>query len=931
MNSKPPKVALTGKSITGLSLFQKLCAIIFIMICVVMLGRGALTYNYTLSKYEKNVQLRLKHLEQTFKTLADRTSGELFRNADRYPLPSTSNIKSNNIPAPSLMSGIDSIVFISTEGKVLATSEIDEQNYLPKGADIQSAVRKIAHNQRPVTSINCNPQCTQSVFIPVINNDGDELIVNINRSASLIAEDFYDLTGAELVLFSLPSNSVSPQVHLSTHGHKTAEMFAALYTDQVVKNSNLMTFFGKVNEHYLGAHSFNITSEGLKAAIITDESGIASLANETLREVLIAALLTSIIVILIVYVTLRPPLQKLNTITRALPLLSSARFDEVRDALSTLKRKRKYADEIDLLHFTTEQVNDALEQLGSEVARQQDELHDKVHALSEAKQFNEMLLENSPMVVVTHDSKGTIHNLNAFGRSLSGLESKLPLGANINQWVRDPENNITLSDSLRSMSSRAKIKLQNELPFVSHDGQTYDFLWTHSSLVIKNEKLFLSLGIDITEIRRAEESLRWLGEHDRVTGLLNRSTFIEEADRQVHAEGDQYFIDLIMVDIDNLSEFNDRFGFDCGDDLLRRYANHISVNVENFCHLARTGSGEYCLLIISDAELSAERNKLDQLSHFEITIGGHSETVTATVIVSRYDHDNGSVDELMSNATSLMQRMKNKAKGHVYYANTEDSKENRQEKYQLKEQLIQSLNNNRLVLFYQPIIDLKSQRISHCESLVRMLDDDGNFIPPGKFLGIATESGLMPQIDYLVIEKALRQLAAWQQADVKIQLSINITAPTLEQPDFSKRLAAIIENTGVSADAVIFELVETDALDSIDNARTLLEQIKSSGAQIALDDFGVGFTSFEYVRELPVDYIKIDQAFIRFIHERENDQALVRSIIEMSHSLGKKVIAEGVEGKPAMDLLADMQVDYIQGYYISRPVPINALDLSIRI
>jgi EAL domain-containing protein (putative c-di-GMP-specific phosphodiesterase class I) len=212
-----------------------------------------------------------------------------------------------------------------------------------------------------------------------------------------------------------------------------------------------------------------------------------------------------------------------------------------------------------------------------------------------------------------------------------------------------------------------------------------------------------------------------------------------------------------------------------------------------------------------------------------------------------------------------------------------------------------------------------------------MLDDEGSFIAPAKFLGIATESGLMPQIDYLVIEKALRQLAAWQQAGVNIQLSINITAPTLEQPDFSERLAKIIDDTGVTPDAVIFELVETDALENIDNARILLEQIKASGAQIALDDFGVGFTSFEYVRELPVDYIKIDQAFIRFIHERENDQALVRSIIEMSHSLGKKVIAEGVEEKAAMEVLSSMQVDYIQGYYISRPVPISALDLSIRV
>jgi diguanylate cyclase (GGDEF)-like protein len=515
------------------------------------------------------------------------------------------------------------------------------------------------------------------------------------------------------------------------------------------------------------------------------------------------------------------------------------------------------------------------------------------------------------------------------GRMLSGLNSNLPVNANINQWVHDPERDVTLSNSLRNMADKNQRKFQNELPFLAADGQIHDFLWTHSIVELDSTKLILSLGVDITETRRAEESLRWLGEHDRVTGLLNRSTFIEEADRRIHLLEDEQAISLIMVDIDNFSEFNDRFGFDCGDDLLRKFANHISQTLDHSCLLARTGSGEYCVLLASQPPASSQQ--LDAISRYEITLGNHTESINATVIVDKYERDACTVDELLSNATSLMRRMKNKAKGHVYYADEEDSRENRQEKYLLKEQLVQALNNNRLVLFYQPIIDLKSQRISHCESLVRMLDDEGSFIAPAKFLGIANESGLMPQIDYLVIEKALRQLAAWQQAGVSIQLSINITAPTLEQPDFSERLAQIIDDTGVTPDAVIFELVETDALENIDNARTLLEQIKSSGAQIALDDFGVGFTSFEYVRELPVDYIKIDQAFIRFIHERENDQALVRSIIEMSHSLGKKVIAEGVEEKAAMDVLSSMQVDYIQGYYISRPVPISALDLSIRV
>jgi EAL domain-containing protein (putative c-di-GMP-specific phosphodiesterase class I) len=249
----------------------------------------------------------------------------------------------------------------------------------------------------------------------------------------------------------------------------------------------------------------------------------------------------------------------------------------------------------------------------------------------------------------------------------------------------------------------------------------------------------------------------------------------------------------------------------------------------------------------------------------------------------------------------------------------------------MKEQLVSALNENRLVLFYQPILNLSSNRISHCECLVRMLDDKGQFIAPAKFLGIASESGLLPKLDYSVIEKAMRQQSLWEESGITTGLSINVTAPTLEQADFKQRIEELIHLTGANPHRLIFEIVETDAISNLAFTHDLLHHFKSIGAKIAFDDFGIGFTSFEYVRELPVDYIKIDQSFIRFIHEREQDRVLVKSMVEMSHSLGKKVIVEGVENRAALDIVRDIGVEYIQGYYICRPMPISALDLSLHL
>ncbi len=156
-----------------------------------------------------------------------------------------------------------------------------------------------------------------------------------------------------------------------------------------------------------------------------------------------------------------------------------------------------------------------------------------------------------------------------------------------------------------------------------------------------------------------------------------------------------------------------------------------------------------------------------------------------------------------------------------------------------------------------------------------------------------------------------------------------MTAHTMEQADFEAQLHRLLAQTGVDPRRLIFEVVETDALESISTANLLLKNFRAIGAKIALDDFGVGFTSFEYIRELPVDFIKIDQSFLRFIHERPSDQALVRSMVEMSHSLNKQVIVEGVETRQALDLVRTMGVEYAQGYYISRPVPLDALNLHM--
>ncbi|NKI17067.1 EAL domain-containing protein [Spongiibacter sp. KMU-166] len=912
------------------SLLQKLSAIIFVALIVIMSGRGYLGYLKTMDSHRQAVLENMLFLREVFDNLTNRSHEELFRSAAHYRLPSGTELERNEIRAPSLLSGIDSVTFFDTTGRVLASAALDGVTMQPSLTHTAKALRNIASTQRPQASITCNnDECAESVFIPIISDDGRELIININRNAAGILQDFYNFTHTDIALFAPDTG----KVYLASHKQSIVPILTEITANAHLKYTDDEQYFGPASGGYYGAHFFPLKdNSGLHIALISDESNITAIVSATIRDIVAAAVLSSLVLILIIVVILRPPLSRLVALTDLLPMLAKNEFQRAQEGIESVATNRFLRDEIDVLRDVLLDVNRALKEMASSVEEHRSALQSKISALTEANNFNDMLLDTSPMVIVIHDSEGNIQNLNAMGRALSGLGTTIDPGANINHWVHDPRRDISLSEATASLHRLPGRRQQNEMPFFAADGKSYDFLWIHTTIHLQNQRQILSLGIDITEHRRAEESLRWLGAHDRVTGLYNRATFIDEAERLLTSLALGHRIDLILLDIDNFAEFNDRFGFDSGDKLLKQFASRLEAELSDAALIARTGSGEFCVILVRDNNaISHLDTVLPSLTRISIDDEQYSENTSVTIVIDEYDDNFTSVGDMLANSTSTMRRVKNKAKGHVYHAEDTDTRDSRQEKYQMKEALAQALDNNRLVLFFQPIYSLEEERVSHCECLVRMLDANGNFVPPGEFLGIAAEANLMPRLDFIVLEKAMQQQSLWRKQGIDVGLSINITAPTLEQPDFAKRLAEIVKHTEADPERLIFELVETDALENIDNAEKLLGQFKNVGSRIALDDFGIGFTSFEYVRELPVDYIKIDQAFIRFIHERENDQALVRSMIEMGHSLGKKIIAEGVETKEALDMLKAMRVDYVQGYYLSRPVPIDALNLALKI
>lgn len=912
-----------------------------------MSGRGYYTYLKTTSHQQEAIREDLSQLEISFNSLQNRSSRELMRLTNSLILPNSFNLKneeklnepptsSEKLPKP--RQGVESIYYLDYEGRVLFNSHKNKLPLLLKPKHIQQAIHTLSESQNSTTILDCYAQCYQHIFIPAKNDSNNRFIINVNRSANLLFNDFTEVSGAEIAIIAISKNESD------SNNHRTIYTSDPKLSKRLIDNFDLATFINDSiidSGHFFSARLFPLNqsiNNQYYVAVIKDNSKLQQQIAQVIKEIFISSLITLTIILLLIAIILRPSLYRLSELTKILPLLPHGRYDEVKSSLYKLQSQSRWIDEIDTLAATIAKVIDSLDSMDQIVNSHKEELAVQIRALTEAKVFNETLLDNSPLAIIIHDGDGKIRNINRLGRELTGLLEQTPADANINNWVKNDGQYINLSASLYPLLKNEDKKVQGETSFFTADNRQLDFLWTHSSLNIDGDRKILSLGIDITERHEAAESLRWLGQHDRVTGLLNRSSFTEDANNFIKNHSKKMHIELLMLDIDDFAMFNDRRGFDAGDKLLNDFAAHLCRSLPPNTLLSRTGSGEFCALIAHrvNVDTTAKDLSLEHLTRYTFRNESSSEEICLSGVVDAFNNSLSGIDELISNTTSTMFRVKSKLRGQLYYAANDDSpddssRSSRHQKYRMKEQLLSALNDNRLVLFYQPIVNLKTNNISHCECLVRLLDSESQFIDPAQFLGIASESGLLPKLDYSVLEKAMRQQSLWEESGITTGLSINVTAPTLEQADFQQKFDELLQLTGANPHRLILEIVETDAISNLNITRNLLNHFKTVGTQIAFDDFGIGFTSFEYVRDLPVDFIKIDQSFIRFIHEREQDRVLVKSMVEMSHSLGKKVIVEGIENRAALAVVKEIGVEYVQGYHICRPMPISALDLSLHL
>ncbi len=448
------------------------------------------------------------------------------------------------------------------------------------------------------------------------------------------------------------------------------------------------------------------------------------------------------------------------------------------------------------------------------------------------------------------------------------------------------------------------------------------------ALVVARQALTLQQNYDLL-VRTAN--------YDDLTDLPNRHRFRDVLSRVLSSQRDPEGA-LALLALDDFKAVNDSLGHDIGDQVLTRVAGLLQERMAGDERAARVGGDEFALVLSDVDPARAEalvQQLLRDLQERPFLLDGQLVRVSASAGIAVFGQHGSTESDLLASADLALLEAKalggNKARlfepGHRARALTEA-------RLRLKERISEALEEDRFVLHCQPIVNLATGRCSDYEVLVRMLDDQGEPMLPAAFLDVAERVGLIQEIDRWVVRRALRLLAAEQRRGRATRFAVNLSGKAFEDPAL-KRLIRGELGAGMDATGIVFEVTETAAIANLDKAQAFIGDLKELGCRFALDDFGVGFSSFSQLKNLPVDILKIDGSFIRHLPADEVDQHLVRAIVALARGLRLETVAEFVQDEATVGLLGQIGVDYGQGYYLGRPAPVEELlaggsDISTR-
>ncbi|MFT3733992.1 MAG: EAL domain-containing protein [Rhodocyclaceae bacterium] len=435
---------------------------------------------------------------------------------------------------------------------------------------------------------------------------------------------------------------------------------------------------------------------------------------------------------------------------------------------------------------------------------------------------------------------------------------------------------------------------------------------------------FVAVFSDITERKASEARIAFLAHHDPLTALPNRTLFQDRLEQALaRAERSEQKVALLFLDLDRFKTINDSLGHIAGDRLLRAVAERLSFCVRDTDTVCRQGGDEFLIVLsdLLDAEVPARiAEKILRKLAEPFDLEGHTLGTSFSIGIAVYPDDGRSTDVLMKNADTAMYHAKESGR-NTYRFFTEQMNANALERLQIENHLRLALDRGELLLHYQPQVDLTSGEIVGAEALIRWQSDTLGFVPPGRFIPIAEESGLIVPIGRWVLRQACLHARAWQLAGHQsVGVAVNISPLQFRRDDIVATVREVLRDTGLPAASLELEITESLIMQHAESVLETMQNLKALGVRLSIDDFGTGYSSLSYLKRFAVDRLKIDQSFVRDIAEDPDDAAIVRAIIQMGKSLKLDVVAEGAEARAQVDFLVREGCRTAQGYFFCPPV-----------
>jgi len=546
------------------------------------------------------------------------------------------------------------------------------------------------------------------------------------------------------------------------------------------------------------------------------------------------------------------------------------------------------------------------------------------------RQLAKATLHSIADAVITTNAEGLCVYMNPAAEKLTGFTLETAQGLHINTVVRlinnDGNSENDFNAFIHNLLNGQSVKEIVPRYIINRSGDEYAVQINGSP--IKGELNKISGAVfalsDITDTLQISRKISHLATHDQLTGLANRVLFYEQIEKALASCNRQgNFLAVLFIDLDAFKKVNDGMGHAVGDLLLIEVAARLLTNMRDADTVARWGGDEFVILL---NQLSLEENitgivvkileRLSQPFYFD----GLTLYVTPSIGISVFPKDGLTAEELLAHADAAMFQVKENGCNNFCFFRSDLNKSAKQ-RLVMEKEMYSALEEGHFEVYYQPQVELKTNRIIGAEALLRWNHPNKGIISPGTFIPLAEETGLINKIGDWVLQAVCKQLNVWQKQGLpEICIAINLSAHQFLQHDLRDKINQALKNNNIQACFLKVEITESLMIKNVDKVAKMLWDIRALGVSVSIDDFGTGYSSLSVLKNFPIDQLKIDKSFINHLDTNPNDANIAQSIIMLGHNMGMNVIAEGVENKRQLGLLLEWHCDSVQGYYFSRPL-----------